>query len=34
VKVKTADLDAFGNDLEKTEQGSIDFLLLSRIFAV
>jgi type I restriction enzyme, R subunit len=28
VKIKVADLDAFGNDFEKTEQGFIDFLLL------
>ncbi len=28
VKIKIADLDAFGNDFEKTEQGFIDFLLL------
>jgi type I restriction enzyme R subunit len=28
VKIKVADMDAFGNDFEKTEQGFIDFLLL------
>ncbi len=28
VKIKIADLDAFGSNFEKTEQGFIDFLLL------
>ena len=28
VIIKTTDLDAFGNDFEKTSKGFIDFLLL------